>query len=81
MNILHLHKQRSKDVIKIVQEWGVQILITQKDAVTKITGIKTPKSIDALENEFGGAFTILKSTHFAKGEQYGYLACAMPEEK
>jgi hypothetical protein len=49
--------------------------------MTKITGIITPKSINALENELGGAFTILKSTNFAKGEQYGYLACIISEEK
>jgi hypothetical protein len=45
-----------------------KILITQKDAITKITSIITPKSIDTLENELGGAFTILKSTHFAEGK-------------
>jgi hypothetical protein len=45
-----------------------EILVAQKDAITKITGIITPKSIVTLENELGGAFTILKSTHFAKGE-------------
>ncbi len=58
-----------------------EILVTQKDAITKITGIMTPKSMDTLENELGGAFTILKFTHFAKGQQYGYLACVIPEEK
>jgi hypothetical protein len=58
-----------------------EILIAQKDAIMKITGIITPKSIDDLENELGGAFTTLNSTHFAEGEQYGYLACVIPEEK
>ncbi len=58
-----------------------KILVTQKDAITKITSIMTPKSINTLKNELGGAFTILKSTHFAKGEQCGYLACVIPEEK
>jgi hypothetical protein len=58
-----------------------KILVTQKDAIMKITGIITPQSIDTLENELGGAFTILKSTHFAKGERYGYLACVIIEEK
>ncbi len=58
-----------------------KILVTQKNAITKITGIITPKSINALKNELGGAFTILKFTHFAKGEQYGYLSCIIPEEK
>jgi hypothetical protein len=58
-----------------------KILLTQKDAIMKTTGIINPKSIDTLENELGGAFTILKSTHFAKGEQNEYLACIIPEEK
>ncbi len=58
-----------------------KILVAQKDTITKITDIITPKSSDTLKNEFGGAFTLLKSTHFAKGEQYGYLACIIPEEK
>jgi hypothetical protein len=58
-----------------------KILVAQKDAITKTTGIITPKSIDTLENELGGAFTILKSTHFAKGERYGYLTCIISEEK
>jgi hypothetical protein len=47
---------------------GYKILVTQKDAITKITGIITSKSINTLENKLGGAFTILKSIHFAKGE-------------
>jgi hypothetical protein len=66
---------------KLSKNGAYKILVAQKDAVTNIMGIKTPKSIDTLENEPGGAFTILKSTHFAKGQQYGYLACIIPEEK
>ena len=58
-----------------------KILVTQKDAITKITGIITPESIDELENELGGAFTILKSTHFAQGQRYGHLAIVIPEAK
>ncbi len=52
-----------------------KILVTKKDTMTKITGIISPESIDTLENELGGAFTftILKSTHFAEGQQSGYL--------
>jgi hypothetical protein len=45
-----------------------KILVAQKDAITKITGIITFESIDTLENKRSGAFTILKSTHFAKGQ-------------
>jgi hypothetical protein len=66
---------------KLSKNRAYEILVTQKDAITKITGIITPKSIDILENELGGAFNVLKSTHFAKGERYGYLACVTPEEK
>ncbi len=58
-----------------------KILVNQKDTILKITGIITPESIGTLKNELGGTFTILKSTHFAKGQQYGYLACIIPEEK
>ncbi len=45
-----------------------KMLVTQKDAITKITGIITPKSINRLENKLGGAFTKLKSTHFKEGQ-------------
>jgi hypothetical protein len=57
-----------------------KILVAQKDAITKITGIITPKSINTLENKLGGAFTILKSTHFSKGQHYKYLLCVTPKE-
>jgi hypothetical protein len=66
---------------KLSKNGAYEILVAQKDAITKITGIITPKSIDTLKNELGGAFTILKSTHVAEGEQYGYLTCVIPEEK
>jgi hypothetical protein len=57
------------------------MLISQKDAITKITGIITPESINTLENELGGAFTIVKSTHFVDGQRYGFLASMIPQEK
>jgi hypothetical protein len=66
---------------KLSKNEAYEILVAPKDAITKITGIITPKSIDTLKNELGGAFAILKSTHFAKGEQYRYFACIIPEEK
>jgi hypothetical protein len=66
---------------KLSKNGAYKILIAQKDAITKITGIVTPKSINTLEDELGGAFTTLKSTRFAKGQRYGYLACVIPEEK
>ncbi len=57
------------------------MLVTQKDTITKITSIITPDSIDTLKNKLGGAFTILKSTHFNEGQQYGFLAMVIPQEK
>ncbi len=57
------------------------MLVAQKDTITKITGIITPKSIDTLKNELGGAFTIIKSTHFVDGQRYGFLASMIPQEK
>jgi hypothetical protein len=57
------------------------MLVAQKDAITKITGIITLKSIDTFENELGGAFTIVKSTHFVDGQRYGFLASVIPQEK
>ncbi len=53
----------------------------KKTAITKIAGAITPKAIDNLKNKIGGIFTILKSTHFDEGQQFGYLACVIPEEK
>ncbi len=46
---------------KLSKNGVYEILVAQKDAISKITSIITPKSINTLE-------TILKSTHFAKGE-------------
>jgi hypothetical protein len=57
------------------------MLVTQKDTIMKITGIIMPESIDTLENKLGGAFTILKSTHFNKGQRYGFLAMVIPQAK
>jgi hypothetical protein len=55
--------------LKLSKDGAYKILDTKKDAMMKITGIITPKSIDTLEN-VSGAFTILKSTHFVEGQQY-----------
>ena len=57
------------------------MLVTQKDAITRITGNITPEYINGLKNELGRAFTKLKSTHFAEGQQYGFLATMIPKEK
>jgi hypothetical protein len=37
--------------------------------------------LDGLENELGGAFTKMKSTHFAEVQRYGFLATMIPQEK
>jgi hypothetical protein len=66
---------------KLSKNGVYKILVAPKQAITKITGIIIPESIDTLKNELGGDFTILKSTHFSKRELYRYLACVMPEEK
>jgi hypothetical protein len=66
---------------KLSKNSAYDMLVAQKDSITKITGIITPDSIDNLENKLGGAFTILKSTHFAKGQRYGFLASAIPQKK
>ncbi len=58
-----------------------KILATQKSVIMKIAGVITPKAVNNLENKIGGIFTILKSTHFNEGQQYGYLACVISEEK
>ncbi len=58
-----------------------KILPAQKSAITKIAGAITPEAVDNLKNKIGGIFTLLKSTHFNKGQQYHYLACVIPEEK
>ena len=54
---------------KSTKSGAYEMLVAQKDVITRITGIITPESIDGLENELGGAFTKLKSTHFAEGQR------------
>ncbi len=57
------------------------MLVAQKDVITKITGIIMPESIDILKNGLGGAFTILKSTHFSKGQRYSFITSSIPKNK
>jgi hypothetical protein len=64
-NILPLQKGKSKLSLKSSNNGVYKILVAQKYAITKITGIITPKSIDTLEIKLGGAFIILNSTYFA----------------
>jgi hypothetical protein len=45
-----------------------KILAAQKSAITKIAGAITPKAVNNLKNKIEGIFTILKSTHFDKGQ-------------
>ncbi len=45
-----------------------KILAAQKRAITKIAGVIMPEAVDNLENKIGVIFTILKSTHFNKGQ-------------
>ncbi len=66
---------------KSTKNGAYEMLVTQKDAITRITGIITPESIDGLENKLGGAFTKLKSSYFAEGQRYSFLATVIPEEK
>jgi hypothetical protein len=66
---------------KLSKNGAYDMLVAQKDVTTKITGIIMPKSIDTLKNELGGAFTILKSTHFTDGQCYGFLASLIPKDK
>ena len=67
---------------KSTKNGGYEMIVAQKDAITRITGIITPESIDGLKNKkIGGAFTKLKSTHFAEGQRYGFLATVIPQEK
>jgi hypothetical protein len=47
------------------------MLASQKDAIAKITGIITSESINELENQLGGPFTILKSS---KTSQASFLS-------
>jgi hypothetical protein len=53
---------------KLSKNGAYKIFLAQKDAINEITGIITAKSINTLENKLGRAFTILNSTHFAKGQ-------------
>jgi hypothetical protein len=66
---------------KLLKNGVYDMLVTQKDVITKIMGIIRPKSIDTLKNKCGGAFMILKTNHFNEGEQYGFLTTVIPEPK
>jgi hypothetical protein len=46
-----------------------EILAGQKDTITRIAQVIMPEAISNLEDKIRGIFTILKSTHFAKGQR------------
>ena len=71
----------TKDGKQINKKRSIRNARCPKDAITRITGIITPESIDGLNNKLGGAFTKLKSTHFNEGQRYGFLATVIPQDK
>jgi hypothetical protein len=66
---------------KLSKNETYDMLIALKETITKITGIITPESINTLKNKLGGAFTILKSTYFNKGQWYSFPATVIPKAK
>ena len=52
---------------KSTKNGAYELLVAQKNTISRITGIITPKSIDGLKNNLEGAFTKLKSTHLMRG--------------
>jgi hypothetical protein len=92
-NITHLSLTKNNNIapnttstskgsmMRKTQNCMYKILATQKDAITRIKGVIMPEAINNLENKIGGIFTILKSTHFDKGQRCNYIACIIPEAK
>ncbi len=59
-----------------------KILVAPKRCHNKDHGFKkNPNPSTFSKKELVGAFTILKSNHFSKGQQYEYLVCVIPEKK
>jgi hypothetical protein len=84
LHILPLQSKVGTMSTKSSKNVAYEMLVAQKDVITKITGIITitPESIDTLKNELRGAFTILNSTHhFVDGQPYGFLASMIPQDK
>ncbi len=46
-----------------------------------MSNMDADSSLNILESKLGGAFNILKSTHFDDGQRHWYLPCVIPEEK
>ena len=56
-------------------------LISLRDKLTRLNGMITPDSVDKLEDELGGIFTVAKTHHYEQGQKYGHLASTIPEAK
>jgi hypothetical protein len=56
-------------------------LINLRNKLTRLNGVITRESIDHLEDELGGIFTIVKMHHYTQGQKYGHLASAIPNAK
>jgi hypothetical protein len=54
----------------------VNTLINLRDKLTRLNGVITPKTVDKLEDELGGIFTVAKTHHYYQGQKYGHLASA-----
>ncbi len=57
------------------------MLINLRDKMTCLNGVITPKSVNTLEDELGGIFTVIKMHHYTQGQKYSHLASANPEAK
>ncbi len=52
---------------KSTKNGAYEMLVAQKDAITRITGIITPESIDGLENKLGGGIHKSEVHLFCRG--------------
>ena len=56
-------------------------LISLRDKLTCLNSVITPETVDKLEDELGGIFTVTKTHHYEQGQKYGHLTSAIPEAK
>ncbi len=54
-------------------------LISLRDKLIRINSVITLETVDKLEDELGGIFTVTKTHHYKQGQKYGHLASAIPE--
>jgi len=71
----------TKDGKQIYQKRSVRNARRPKRCNNKDHGHHHARIHQRTQKRAGGAFTKLKSTHFAEGQRYGFLATAIPEEK